>query len=61
MSGERDHAVPWAIANASFKRQHRDSGITEIVQMATRGYAFTIDSGRRIVADTARAFLQRFV
>src|SRR4029079_9509619 len=31
ISGERDHTVPWAIANASFKREQRNPGVTEIV------------------------------
>src|SRR5437016_1898363 len=31
ISGEMDHTVPWAIANASFKRERRNDGLTEIV------------------------------
>src|SRR5438270_1974314 len=31
ISGEKDHTVPWAIANASYKRQKRNEGVTEIV------------------------------
>jgi pimeloyl-ACP methyl ester carboxylesterase len=61
MDGEFDHIVPWAIANASFKRQKRNEGVTEIVKIAGRGHALTIDSGWREVADTALAFVQRFV
>ncbi len=60
VSGELDHTVPWAIANASYKRQKRNEGITEIVEMPGRGHALTIDSGWREVADTALAFVQRF-
>jgi non-heme chloroperoxidase len=60
ISGELDHTVPWAIANASYKRQQRNEGVTEIVQMPGRGHALTIDSGWRAVADTALAFVQRF-
>ena len=60
VSGELDHTVPWAIANASFKRQKRNEGVTEIVQMPGRGHALTIDSGWREVADTALAFIKRF-
>src|SRR4051812_49312207 len=29
ISGEKDHTVPWAIANASYKRQKHNEGITE--------------------------------
>jgi len=60
ISGEKDHTVPWAIANASYKRQKRNEGVTEIVEIADRGHALTIDSGWREVADTALAFVQRF-
>jgi pimeloyl-ACP methyl ester carboxylesterase len=61
VSGEKDHTVPWAIANASFKKQRRNSGVTEIVEIPGRGHALTIDSGWRDVADTALRFVQRFV
>jgi pimeloyl-ACP methyl ester carboxylesterase len=61
ISGEKDHQVPWAIANASYKRQKRNEGVTEIVEMPNRGHALTIDSGWREVADTALAFVKRFV
>ena len=47
ISGEKDHTVPWAIANASYKRQKRNEGVTEIVKIPGRGHALTIDSGWR--------------
>ena len=61
ISGEKDHTVPWAIANASFKRQRRNPGVTEIVEIPGRGHSLTIDSGWREVADTALKFVRRFV
>jgi len=61
ISGEKDHTVPWAIANASYKRQKDNPGVTEIVEIPGRGHALVIDSGWREVADTALAFVQRFV
>ena len=61
ISGEKDHTVPWAIANASFKRQKRNKDVTEIVEIPGRGHALTIDSGWHEVADTALNFVQRFV
>jgi non-heme chloroperoxidase len=61
ISGEKDNTVPWAIANASFKLQKRNPGVTEIVEMKNRGHALVIDSGWTEVADTALAFVQRFV
>jgi non-heme chloroperoxidase len=60
IDGEKDHTVPWAIANASYKRQSRNPGVTEIVQMPNRGHSLTIDSGWREVADTALDFVKRF-
>ena len=60
ISGEKDNTVPWSIANASFKRQKRNEGVTEIVEVPNRGHALTIDSGWREVADTALAFVKRF-
>jgi len=61
ISGEKDNTVPWAIANASYNKQKRNEGMTEIVEMKNRGHALTIDSGWREVADTALAFVKRFV
>src|SRR5207249_1255340 len=61
ISGEKDNTVPWAIANASYKQQKRNQAVTEIVEMPNRGHALVIDSGWREVADTALAFIQRFV
>jgi non-heme chloroperoxidase len=60
VSGEKDHTVPWAIANASFKKQRRNAGVTEIVEIPNRGHALTIDSGWREVADAALTFVKRF-
>ena len=34
IDGEKDHTVPWAIANASYKKQKRNKGVTEIVKVA---------------------------
>jgi pimeloyl-ACP methyl ester carboxylesterase len=61
IGGEKDHTVHWAIANASFKRQSRNRGVTEIKQIPNRGHALTIDSGWREVAQTSLAFIKRFV
>jgi non-heme chloroperoxidase len=60
VSGEKDNTVPWAIANASYKRQRRNEGVTEIVEMPGRGHALTIDHGWREVCDTVLTFVQRF-
>jgi pimeloyl-ACP methyl ester carboxylesterase len=61
IEGEVDHTVAPAIANASYKRQRRNPGVTEIVTIPNRGHSLTIDGGWREVCDTALAFVQRFV
>jgi pimeloyl-ACP methyl ester carboxylesterase len=60
IEGEKDHTVPWSIANAAYKLQKRNPGVTEIVKMPNRGHALTIDHGWREVAQTALAFVRRF-
>ncbi|HET9198272.1 MAG TPA: alpha/beta hydrolase [Solirubrobacterales bacterium] len=60
IEGEKDHTVPWAIANASYKRQRRNPAVTEIVKIPNRGHALTIDHGWREVAQTALDFVKRF-
>jgi pimeloyl-ACP methyl ester carboxylesterase len=61
ISGEKDHTVPWAIANAAYKKQARNESVTEITEIPNRGHALTIDNGWREVADTALRFIKRFV
>ncbi len=61
IGGEKDHTVPWAIANASYKKQKRNEGVTEIVELPDRGHALTIDSGWHEVAEKALDFVKRFV
>lgn len=60
LDGEKDNTVPWAIANAAFKRQSRNEAVTEIKQVPNRGHSLTIDSGWREVAELSLAFVQRF-
>ena len=59
ISGEQDNTVPWAIANASYKKQLRNPNPTEIIEIPGRGHSLVVDSGWREVADTAIAFLAR--
>jgi non-heme chloroperoxidase len=61
IDGEKDHTVPWAIANAAYKRQSRNQVVTEIVKIPNRGHSLTIDHGWREVAQTALDFVKRFV
>jgi non-heme chloroperoxidase len=60
VSADADHTVPWAIANASYKKQQKNVGVTEIVKLPGRGHALTIDAGWRDVAETALNFVRRF-
>jgi non-heme chloroperoxidase len=61
ISGEKDQTIPWALAHAAYNRQKGNPGVTEIVEIKDRGHALVIDSGWREVADTALAFVKRFV
>jgi non-heme chloroperoxidase len=60
ISADSDHTVPWAIANASYKKEKRNENVTEIVRMQGRGHSLTIDEGWREVAETALDFIRRF-
>jgi non-heme chloroperoxidase len=60
IAADSDHTVPWAVANASYKLEKRNEGVTEIVKMKNRGHALTIDNGWQEVAETALAFVRRF-
>jgi pimeloyl-ACP methyl ester carboxylesterase len=59
IGADQDHTAPWAIADASYKKQRHNPGITEIVKLEGRGHALTIDHGWQDVAETALAFLTR--
>ena len=61
IDGEKDDTVPWAIANAAYKRQRHNRGVTEIVKIPNRGHSLTIDHGWQEVAQTALDFVKRFV
>jgi pimeloyl-ACP methyl ester carboxylesterase len=59
VSADGDHTVPWAIANAAYKKQSKNGAVTEIVKVKGRGHALTIDNGWRDVAETALAFVRK--
>ena len=59
ISGEKDNTVPWAIAKASYKKQAKNRGPTEITVIRGRGHSLVVDSGWREVAETAFAFVER--
>jgi pimeloyl-ACP methyl ester carboxylesterase len=61
ISGEKDNTVPRAISDAAFKKQRRNEGETEFIEMPNRGHSLTIDSGWSELANTALEFVKRFV
>ncbi|MFF3641527.1 alpha/beta hydrolase [Streptomyces sp. NPDC002564] len=61
ISGGEDNAIPWALASGAYKRQKRNPGVTEVVELHGRDHALTLDSRWQEVADTALAFVRRFV
>ena len=60
IAGMADHTVPPAISTATFKKQRKNPGVTEIAEIGNRGHALTIDHGWRKVAMAARDFIDRF-
>jgi pimeloyl-ACP methyl ester carboxylesterase len=60
IAGESDNTVPWAIANAEYKKQRRNANVTEIAGIPNRGHSLTIDDGWHDVATTALDFVRRF-
>lgn len=58
ISSDSDHTVPFVIADAAYKRQVKNPGITEIHEMTGRGHSLTIDHGWQEVADVALAFVK---
>ena len=60
LDGEKDHTVPWAVANAAYKRQKANPSVTEIVKVPNRGHSLTIDHGWQEVAQAALDFVQRY-
>jgi non-heme chloroperoxidase len=61
VSGEMDKTAPPAITNAIFKRQKKNSGVTETVTMPNRGHGLVVDSGWREVCDVSLDFIKRWV
>jgi non-heme chloroperoxidase len=61
IAGEADNTVPLAITEASYKIQAKNPGVTEIARIEGRGHSLTIDHGWQEVAETALAFVKRFV
>ncbi|MDX6373159.1 MAG: hypothetical protein QOD98_2147 [Nocardioidaceae bacterium] len=58
VTGEKDHIVPFALANAAYKQQKKNTAsATELVEIPGVGHSLVIDSHWHEVADAALAFL----
>lgn len=60
VTGENDNIVPFAMANAAYKKQRKNTAAaTELVEIKGVGHSLIIDSSWTKVADEALAFLGR--
>lgn len=60
ITGEKDNIVPFAMANAAYKKQRKNQHhVTEIVEIPGVGHSLVIDSHWREVADASLDFLGR--
>ncbi|MET3962244.1 non-heme chloroperoxidase [Marmoricola sp. OAE513] len=60
VSGENDNIVPFAMANAAYKKQAKNAAAaTEFVEIPGVGHSLIIDSSWRLVADAALEFLTK--
>ncbi len=58
VTGENDNIVPFALANAAYKKQRKNAAaVTELVEIPGAGHSLIIDSSWKSVADVAIAFL----
>ena len=61
IAGDNDNTVPLALTKATFRLQSRNPGVTELTTLSDRGHSLVIDHGWQEVANTALAFVKRFV
>lgn len=60
VTGEKDNIVPFAMANAAFKKQRKNKHhATELVEIPGVGHSLVIDSHWKEVAEAAHDFLVR--
>lgn len=60
VTGENDHIVPFAMANAAYKKQAKNKhAATELIEIPGAGHSLVIDSKASAVADAALDFLAR--
>src|ERR1700710_2077903 len=59
--GTEDHVSPKAINDAIFKKQEKNKGVTELVEIEGEPHGLVIGPHWRDACDTALKFVQRFV
>jgi non-heme chloroperoxidase len=60
ITGQKDHIVPFALANAAYKQQKKNTtSPTELVEIPGVGHSLVIDSHWQEVADAALGFLAK--
>jgi non-heme chloroperoxidase len=59
LAGGVDRTVPAATVRAAYKIQRKNPAVTEFEVLEGRGHSFPADSGWRVVADKALAFLAK--
>jgi pimeloyl-ACP methyl ester carboxylesterase len=57
LNGEKDTIVPRVLAYAAFKKQRKNPGVTEWLEIPGRGHSLVFDSGWAEVADASITFL----
>jgi non-heme chloroperoxidase len=60
-SGEVDHAVPPSMSRAAYRKQRRNPGLTEHIEMPGRDHALVIDERWYEVCDASLEFLGRVI
>lgn len=59
VTGQMDNIVPFALANAAYKKQRRNASPTEIVEIPGVGHSLVVDHSWATVAEAAYGFVQR--
>ncbi|HEV7422910.1 MAG TPA: hypothetical protein VGO30_24205 [Mycobacterium sp.] len=61
ISGTKDTTAPRAFTHGSYKKQSKNSDVTEYAEVPGRGHSLIIDHGWPDVADLSLKFVERFV
>ena len=58
IAGEKDNTIPTSLTEAAYKRQQKNTAVTQYREIAGRGHSLTMDHGWQDVADVALAFVK---